>query len=708
MISNIIFVLILICTILFFYRNVRIIARNIKLGRDVELKDNKTKRWRLMFKVAIGQSKMVTRPIAGIFHIFIYVGFIIVNIEMLEIIIDGIAGTHRLFAFFGSVYNVLISSFEFFAVAVVFACVIFLIRRNILKVRRFWNEEMTLWPRSDANIILITEIFLMSALFTMNATDRILQLRGLEHYINIGSFPLSGLLLPLFNGLPDNTLIFLERFGWWFHIVGVFAFLNYIPYSKHFHVFLSFPNVYYSNLKPKGEIAIMPAVTKEVKFMLDNSTMEPVEEENGEEVTFGAKNIKDLTWKNLMDAYSCTECGRCTSSCPANITGKKLSPRKVIMDTRDRLEIVGKNLDKKGKLFKNNQSLFYFITPEELWACTTCNACTEECPVNIDPLSIIIEMRRYIVMEQADAPAQLNSMFTNIENNGAPWQFSQEDRMLWAKDLNKNNTKVKVPVMADIFAEDQKPEYLYWVGCAGAFDDRYKKVTRAFVKILNHLNISYAVLGTEESCTGDPARRAGNEMLFQMQALMNIEILNNYEVKKILTTCPHCYNTLKNEYPELGGKYEVIHYTQFLSELFVNEGKLKIDTLQSAQGKNNFKDKKITFHDPCYLGRANSEYDAPRKVLSAIPNKIIEMKRNKNFALCCGAGGGQMFKEAEKGDKEIFLERIEDVLETGADILATACPFCMVMLTDGLKYKNKEKEIKNYDIIEMIALSLGL
>ena len=435
MISNVIFVIILIATILFFYRNVRIIARNIKLGRDVEIKNNKAKRWKLMFKVAIGQSKMVTRPIAGILHILIYVGFIIVNIEMLEIVIDGITGTHRLFAFFGPVYNILVSSFEFFAVGVVIACIIFLIRRNIIRVKRFWNEEMTLWPRSDANIILITEIFLMSALFTMNASDRILQLRGLEHFVNVGTFTLSGLLLPLFSGLPDNTLIFLERFGWWFHIIGVFVFLNYIPYSKHFHVFLSFPNVYYSKLGPKGEIANMPSVTKEVRLMLDESATEPVEEENAEELTFGAQKIKDLTWKNLMDAYSCTECGRCTSSCPANITGKRLSPRKIFMDIRDRLEIVGKNLDKKGKEYDDGKSLFDSITHEELWACTTCNACTEECPVNIDHMSIIIDMRRYLVMEQAAAPAQLNNMFANIENNGAPWQFSQEDRMVWAEDL---------------------------------------------------------------------------------------------------------------------------------------------------------------------------------------------------------------------------------------------------------------------------------
>jgi len=327
--------------------------------------------------------------VSGIMHILVYAGFIIVNIEMLEILIDGIFGTHRLFAFFGNVYTVLVSVFEFFAFAVLFACIIFLIRRNILRIKRFWNKEMTLWPRTDANIILITEIFLMSAILTMNASDSILQSYADNHYVNVGSFPVSSLIQPLLAGLSVNSLIFIERFCWWFHIIGVLAFLNYIPYSKHFHVFLAFPNVYYSKLKPIGEISNMPSVTKEVRLMLNEDTSVPAEEEETEEITFGAKNIKDLTWKNLMDSYSCTECGRCTSSCPANITGKKLSPRKIIMDTRDRLEIVGKNIDRKGKEFDDGKSLFDLITKEELWACTTCNACTQECPVNIDHLSII-------------------------------------------------------------------------------------------------------------------------------------------------------------------------------------------------------------------------------------------------------------------------------------------------------------------------------
>jgi len=378
--------------------------------------------------------KSTQRPIAALMHIFVYVGFIIVNMEMIEILIDGISGSHRLFSFYGETYGILLSIFEAIAMTVMFGCLIFLIRRNIVKVDRFWSKEMSRWPRSDANIILITEILLMSSIFIMNAADGILQIRPDSHYPEVGSFMISGLIQPFFAGMSDSTLIFIERFCWWFHIVGVLCFLNYIPYSKHFHVFLAFPNVYFSKLKPKGQMTNMPAITKEVKMMLEGNYSDQTEEEN-EDISFGAKNIKDLTWKNLMDAYTCTECGRCTSSCPANITGKKLSPRKIMMDARDNLEVVGKILNKKNKdgarLNLDEKSLFDYISPEELWACTTCNACTQECPVNIDQVEIILELRRHLVMEESSAPAPLNAMFANIENNGAPWQFSAEDRLLW-------------------------------------------------------------------------------------------------------------------------------------------------------------------------------------------------------------------------------------------------------------------------------------
>jgi Fe-S oxidoreductase len=409
---------------------------------------------------------------------------------------------------------------------------------------------------------------------------------------------------------------------------------------------------------------------------------------------FGVKDAEDVIWKNYFDSLACTECGRCTSVCPANITGKKLSPRKIMMDLRARMKEKGPLMVKNGRDFSDNRSLLRdYISEEELWACTTCNACAQECPININHPSLIVDMRRYLVLEEASAPGELKTLFNNIENNGAPWQYSTEDRMLWAKDL-------EIPVMADLFAKGEKPEYLFWVGCAGAFDDRYKKVVRAFAKILNELHVSYAVLGKEETCTGDPARRAGNEMLYQMQAMQVISQLKGYEVKKIITSCPHCFNVFRNEYPDLDGNFEVISYIQLIKRL-LEDGRLKLDA-------TSLKDISITYHDPCYLGRANNIYNEPRTVLNKLTGNLKEMERQKSFALCCGAGGAQMFKEAEKGDKEVFIERTEDALKTGASVIATACPFCMTMITDGLKYKNREEEIKNFDIAELVAQSMGL
>lgn len=435
-IANVIFILVFIAAIVMFYMSVRVIAQNIKLGRDFDISDNKKERWKTMFLVAIGQSKMTKRPIAGILHIMVYLGFLIVNIEMLEILIDGISGTHRVFSFL-PFYNALINFLEIAAVAVITACIIFLFRRNVLRVKRFHNPEMTSWPRLDANIILISEILLMFAFLSMNAADQILQSMGNEHYHATGKFLISSLLIPLYNSLPESNLIFIERFAWWFHIIGVLAFLNYIPYSKHFHVFLAFPNVWYSKLKPRTYIYNMESVTQEVKIAMG---LIPDPGASDEDVpTFGAKDVRDLTWKSLMDAYTCTECGRCTAVCPANLTGKLLSPRKIIMDTRDRLEIVGKNLRKQGKDFDDGKALLGdFILPEEIWACTTCNACTYECPVNIDHVSIIMEIRRYIFMEESAAPSPLNAMSTNIENNGAPWQYPAADRYNWANELYIN------------------------------------------------------------------------------------------------------------------------------------------------------------------------------------------------------------------------------------------------------------------------------
>ncbi|WP_291401419.1 (Fe-S)-binding protein [Daejeonella sp.] len=431
MVLQVIFLIIAAASIALFTKNIRKIIRNINLGRDIDRSDRPLDRLITMLKVAFGQSKMGKRPIAAILHLFVYLGFVIINLEVLEIILDGLLGTHRIFAApLGGLYNVLIASFEILAALVLLAVVVFYARRNIINLKRFKGVEMTNWPKTDANIILIVEVFLMSAFLLMNAADYKLQLAGASNYIQAGTFPISSYLLPI---LPDSqsALIAIERFCWWFHIIGIFAFLNYLPYSKHFHIVLAFPNTYYSNLEPKGELSNMASVSNEVKAMLDPSFVpEPV----AEGTRFGAKDVSDLTWKNLMDAYTCTECGRCTSVCPANMTGKLLSPRKIMMDTRDRLVEVGNNIDKHGKDHQDGKSLLDdYISREEIWACTSCNACTDACPVNIDPLAIIVELRRFSVMEEAQAPTSLNNMFSNIENNGAPWKYSPADRANWTK-----------------------------------------------------------------------------------------------------------------------------------------------------------------------------------------------------------------------------------------------------------------------------------
>lgn len=430
MVSQILFIAITLAAIAFFSYNLKKVIRNIRLGKAANRTDQPQKRVMTMLKVAFGQTKMFFRPIPAFLHFIVYAGFVIINIEVLEIMIDGIFGTHRIFGGLGMFYDVLIGSFEILALGVWLACAIFLIRRNIIKLKRFSGVEMTSWPRSDANYILITEILLMSAFLIMNAADAKLQAMGAGHYITAGAFPVSQYLQAI---LPnsESALIAIERGCWWFHIIGILGFLNYLPYSKHFHIMFAFPNTYFSNLEPKGEFTNMQSVTNEVKAMLDPS-FTPPESETGR---FGAKDVNDLTWVNLMNAYTCTECGRCTSVCPANITGKLLSPRKIMMDTRDRMEEVGKNIDKTGNGFDDGKSLIdTYISREEIWACTSCNACTQACPINIDPLAIITELRRYAVMEESQSPASINAMLGNIENNGAPWKYSPADRLNWAKE----------------------------------------------------------------------------------------------------------------------------------------------------------------------------------------------------------------------------------------------------------------------------------
>lgn len=431
--ENILFLAALVTALYFFRKNVLQVRRNILLGKETNRTDRPADRWKMMFRVAMGQSKMQTRPVAGFFHFILYAGFILINIEMLEIVLDGLLGTHRLFApLLGGFYNVVIGFFEFLAVAVVIACVVFLYRRNIQKIPRFHAAEMSGWPFKDANNILFIEIALMSALLGMNAVEA-----NFENPV-AGPFLVSGWLAPILSGLSEGTLHILERTFWWVHILGILAFLNYLPFSKHFHIMLAFPNVWFAKLQAKGQFDNNEAVKEQVALMMDPSAdpyAAPAEDAPAPE-RFGAKDVMDLKWVNLLNAYSCTECGRCTSECPANQTGKKLSPRKIMMDTRDRLDEVGLNITKNnGTFVDDGKSLLdNFITREELWACTTCNACVEACPVNIDPLDIIMQMRQYLVMEESAAPQELNLMMANVENNGAPWQFAQADRANWISE----------------------------------------------------------------------------------------------------------------------------------------------------------------------------------------------------------------------------------------------------------------------------------
>ncbi|PHR16689.1 MAG: Fe-S oxidoreductase [Fluviicola sp.] len=440
MVSIAVFAIISLAGFGFFAWNILKIRSNIRLGRDLDRSDRRSERWKTMALVALGQKKMFTRPIPALLHLAIYAAFVITQIELIEIVVDGLSGEHRTFReALGGFYTFMVSFIEILSFLALIATFIFLARRNLLKLPRFNMKEMKGWPKMDANLILFMEIILVSCIFTMNGADEVLYNRGLSHATDLGDGSLglsvSSYLGPLlFDGMSDGTLHTLERIGWWGHIAMVFSFLNYLPYSKHLHILFAFPNTYYSNLEAKGRFTNMESVTTEVKLMMD-PTADPYAapaEGAAEPQRFGAKDANDLTWKNLMDSYSCTECGRCTSSCPANITGKLLSPRKIMMDTRDRIEEIGNNVRKHGKDYDDGKSLLGdFITEEEIWACTSCNACVQECPVNIDPLAIIVDLRRYLVMEESKMPTELAGMLTNIENNGAPWQFSPADRLNW-------------------------------------------------------------------------------------------------------------------------------------------------------------------------------------------------------------------------------------------------------------------------------------
>ncbi|MBK6383843.1 MAG: (Fe-S)-binding protein [Chitinophagaceae bacterium] len=435
--QQILFIFLSAVSIWLFTKKVKEISRNIKLGRDEDISDNKPQRWKNLLLLAFGQKKMFRNPLVAVLHFFVYAGFVIINIEVLEIVLDGIFGTHRMFSpVLGGFYTFLINSFEVLALLVLVSVIIFLIRRNIIKLKRFVSKDLDGWPRSDANYILLIEIVLMSLFLFLNASDTLLQARGVEHYAAhpTGNFIISQYLHPLLNGIGNEGLQIIERGCWWLHIVGIFAFLNYLPYSKHLHIVLAFPNAWYANLQPMGKMENMESIQKEVLYAMQPELIPAGEQAAPQK--FGAKDIMDLSWKNLMDAYSCTECGRCSAACPANQTGKLLSPRKIMMDTRDRMEVVGKNINTNKEFKDDGKSLLHdYISVEELRACTTCNACVQECPVSINPLDIILELRRYLVMEESNSPQEWAGMFSNVENNFAPWKFSPDERDKWVEEV---------------------------------------------------------------------------------------------------------------------------------------------------------------------------------------------------------------------------------------------------------------------------------
>jgi len=609
-----------------------------------------------IIKVVFGQSKLLREPVAGSIHFIIFWGFVIFLFAVTESIIQGFYSPFS-WEFLGRMYLLISSVSDVFGLLVIISVLIALFRRFIVKIPRLQLERSS---QVDAVVILFLILFVVLSMYGQNAAS--ISISGVQEY---EVKPISAAISSLFFTESSSPLIVYTIF-WWAHIVFIFAFLNYLPYSKHLHVLASVPNVYFANLDSV------------------RNTLKPIDLEDEEIDFFGAADIEHFSWKQILDGYSCTECGRCDSVCPANIVGKSLSPRNILINIRKRtadkapLLVQGQT---EGDQFEKTL-VHDYIEDKVLWQCTTCMACVQECPVMIEHVDSIVDMRRDLVLSESVFPPNLNNVFKSIETNFTPWAFNQADRANWAEGLD-----IKT------LAEDKDGEILFWVGCAGSFDDRYKKVTQALAKLMQKANIDFRILGTEEKCNGDTARRLGNEYLAQMMMKDNIETLNNYGVKKIVTACPHCFHSLKNEYKQFGGNYEVLHHTQLIEEI-TNDGRIKIKAAEKKE--------KLTYHDSCYLGRYNDVYDSPRESLKKIDSfNFVEMPRNKSKGLCCGAGGGRMFLEDEEGGK-INIERTKEALETGTDNIASACPFCMTMLTDGVKHFEKSEEVKVKDIAEIV------
>ncbi|MFH1050006.1 MAG: (Fe-S)-binding protein [bacterium] len=668
--KTIIFGAVLLFSAVMLYINLKRMFSYLKVAKEDNRTDNPAKRIKHTLKVAFGQTKILREGFAGLVHVGIYWGFLVLLLSAAEAVFQGFRHEFN-WSFLGPLYPVITIGTDLFSLVVIIAVIFSLIRRFVFKVKRLQGDKSEI---IDASIVLGSIFIIVSSLMIEKAACHVL-----------GTLPESSVCPVTFaitNWIPFQSANIIYEISWWIHILVILLFANYLPFSKHFHVYTSIPNVYFSPER-------IPNKLEKINF-----------EEEGIE-KFGVVDLDDMSWKSLFDSYSCTHCGRCTSVCPANLTGKELSPREIIVQIRERVKEAApimlkmkeaKDSGKEYSAIEDEQKILdkkfvgEYESIEALWQCTTCGACMQECPITIEHVPVIVGMRRSLVMMEANFPPEIQPAFSDLENNGSPWSFSPSERTDWAV-----GTGIKT------CAEDSDFDILFWVGCAGSFDDRAKKISVAFAKLMQKANINFRILGQEERCNGDLARRAGNEYLADMLVKMNIETLNGYYVKKIVTICPHCFNTFKNEYPDFGGNYEVLHHTQFIQQL-LDEGRLKL--------KQNGLSKKIAYHDSCYLGRYNQIYDAPRNNLKKLSGiEVLEPERTGDRGFCCGAGGAQMFLEETKG-KRVNIERTEQLLDTGADCIAVNCPFCMTMITDGVKAKDKVEEIEVKDIAEIILDNL--
>ena len=685
-----------------FANNVKRLIGYLRYGKPDNRTDKLFARIKQTLLVGFAQTKILRDKVAGPIHAGIFWGFLILLFSAAEAVLEGINPALS-FNVLGPLYSIITVLTDFFCLLIIVGTALSLWRRYILKIKRLQVEH----EKVEAGMILLTIFSIVTSLLLQNSarvamgTDFSWALR-----------PISTIIASI---LPLGHTSF-EIF-WWMHIILIFCFTNYLPFSKHLHVLTSIPNVFLSNLGPVN-------------------SLEKIDFEKEDAVKFGITDIEDFSWKTYVDSYTCTHCGRCTSVCPANQTGKVLDPRMIIVGIHDRIMDKAPLLDKisdykknasrqdvrkaadglltgkKSDEFDSDESQLFtlllnddeqniwnkkligdYVNPDALWACTTCAACMQECPVNIEHVPAIVGMRRSMVMMESsfnEESALLPDIYGNMETNSVPWGgFSEQDRANWTEGKGIKTA-----------AEDPEMDVLFWVGCAGSFDERAKKTTSAFAELMQIANINFRILGTEERCTGDPARRSGNEYLADMLTKMNIETMNTYNVKTIVTTCPHCFNTLKNDYPQFGGVYDVMHHSQYVKEL-IETGKLLID-----KEKTTVSSDAITYHDSCYLGRYNNEYEAPRALLENVPGlTIIEVNKSQDKGFCCGAGGGRMFMEETVGDR-VNITRTNELLATGAKTIAVNCPFCTTMITDGVKAADMVDSVQIRDISEILLESI--